>query len=131
MLLTLAVFIAGSLGALTRFAVDKSAVRWWKARSTTDWAGFPAGTFVINITGAAVLGLITGYVVTSDTAAANDFSAIAGTGFLGAYTTFSTEEWQELGLLRSKARTEALAMLGSLLASMLLAGLGLWLGARL
>jgi CrcB protein len=131
MALTLAVFFAGGLGAVTRFAVDTTLVRWWKKRSTGAWTTFPAGTFLINISGAAVLGLITGYATANATAVAHDLSVIAGVGFLGAYTTFSTEEWQTLGLLRSGATAEAVALLGSLVASLLLAGLGLWLGARL
>lgn len=131
MALTLAVFLAGGLGALTRFAVDASVVRWWKARSSDRWASLPAGVFLINVSGAAVLGLITGYAGANTTAVADDFATIAGVGFLGAYTTFSTEEWQELGLLRSKGTMEGVALLGSLLASLLLAGLGLWVGGKL
>lgn len=131
MLLTLAVFVAGGLGALTRFAVNTTLVRWWKTRSAPEWAGFPAGVFLINMSGAALLGLITGYVTANASPAAHDFSTIVGVGFLGAYTTFSTEAWQELGLLRANARSEALAMLISLLLSLALAALGLWVGARL
>jgi CrcB protein len=131
MVLTLAVFLAGGLGALTRYAFNATVVRWWKARASDTWARFPAGVFLINVSGAAVLGLITGYVAANATAAANDFATIVGVGFLGAYTTFSTEEWQELGLLRSNATMEGVALLGSLFASLLLAGLGLWLGGKL
>jgi CrcB protein len=78
-----------------------------------------------------VLGLITGYVAANASPAAHDFSVIVGVGFLGAYTTFSTEEWQTLGLLRAGALMELRAMVGMLVASLLLAGLGLWLGAQL
>lgn len=131
MLLTLAVFIAGGLGALTRFGVNETVIRWWKARSSEGWGSFPAGVFLINISGAAVLGLITGYVAANASPAAHDFSVIVGVGFLGAYTTFSTEEWQTLGLLRAGALMELRAMVGMLVASLLLAGLGLWLGSKL
>lgn len=86
---------------------------------------------MINVSGAGLLGLLTGYAVAHSTAATADLLAVAGTGFLGAYTTFSTEEWQTLGMLRSGAGMEATSVVGSLAASLALAGLGLWLGARL
>lgn len=62
---------------------------------------------------------------------AQDFNAIVGVGFLGAYTTFSTEEWHTLGLLRKNASVEAFNVLGSLCASLVLAALGLWIGSLL
>ena len=54
---------------------------------------FPFGTLAVNLTGGMLLGLLTGLSVTGDAA------LIAGTGFLGAYTTFSTwmVETQRLG----------------------------------
>lgn len=130
MRLMVAVFVAGGLGALTRFAVDTWVVTRWKARTAGTWAAFPAGTFVINVSGAGLLGILTGYAAAQSTDAAADLLTIAGTGFIGAYTTFSTEEWQTLGLLRSGGM-EATSVLGSLVASLALAGFGLWLGARL
>ena len=131
MRLLIAVFVAGGLGALTRFAVDTFIVTRWKAQAAGTWAEFPAGTFVINVSGAELLGWLTGYAVAHSTAATADLLTVAGTGFLGAYTTFSTEEWQTLGMLRSGAGMEATSVVGSLAASLALAGLGLWLGARL
>ena len=69
--------LAGGLGALARFAVDGAIA----ARLGRD---FPFGTLVVNLSGAFALGVLVG------TAVHGDAYRIAGTGFLGAYTTFST-----------------------------------------
>ena len=46
--------------------------------------GFPLGTFVVNLTGALLLGLLTGLAVEGDAL------VLLGTATLGSYTTFST-----------------------------------------
>ncbi len=125
------VFLAGGLGALSRASVDAVVMPWWKARVSEPNRAFPASTFLINVSGAFVLGIVTGFATANTSAAVQDFAAIAGVGFLGAYTTFSTEEWHTLGLLRKNAGVEAFNVLGSLGASLVLAALGLWLGSLL
>jgi CrcB protein len=67
----------GALGALARFRVDGSVT----ARTATV---FPIGTFVVNLTGAFVLGALMGLDPT------HRVGLLFGTGFLGGYTTFST-----------------------------------------
>lgn len=76
----------GALGTLARFQVGRSVT----ARLATD---FPAGTFVVNMTGGFLLGLLTGLSLSSNLMLA------VGTGFFGGYTTFSTwmVEAQHLG----------------------------------
>jgi CrcB protein len=73
----IAVGLLGGLGALLRFFVDGLIA----ARVSRD---FPLGTFVVNLTGAAILGLLVGLGVTGDRL------VLAGTATLGSYTTFST-----------------------------------------
>jgi len=84
--LVLAVALAGGLGALARFLLDGTV-------STTVPAEFPTGTFVVNVSGALILGLLAGASLEGDTL------TIAATGVLGSYTTFSTWmlESQRLG----------------------------------
>ena len=73
----IAVGVLGGAGALARFVLD--------ALIGTRWGGaFPLGTFAVNISGAFVLGLLTGLDVPSETL------LLAGTAMIGAYTTFST-----------------------------------------
>jgi fluoride exporter len=47
-------------------------------------SAFPFGTFVVNISGAFLLGLVAGM------GASGDVYRLAGIAFLGSYTTFST-----------------------------------------
>jgi len=72
-----AVAILGGAGALARFFLDG-------AVSRLTAAGFPAGTLVVNLSGAFLLGLFVGAALHGDAALAVD------TALLGAYTTFST-----------------------------------------
>ncbi len=72
----IAVAAVGGAGALARFALD--------AAISAAGRNFPLGTFAVNITGSALLGLLTGL------APGGDLELILGTGLLGAYTTFST-----------------------------------------
>jgi CrcB protein len=76
-LLLLAVGVVGGVGALARFLVDG----WVAERAPGE---FPVGTFVVNVSGAFLLGVLVGVALRGD---ALDVAAI---GLLGSYTTFST-----------------------------------------
>ena len=86
MLLWVGVLIAGGCGAVLRFLVDGAVARR-AARS------FPLGTLAVNISGAALLGLLGGLALSRHAA------LLADTAFVGSYTTFSTWmlETQRLG----------------------------------
>lgn len=71
------VLVIGGLGSVARFMVDRAVARR-AARS------FPFGTLTVNISGAVLLGFITGLTLSHHAA------LLAGTAFVGAYTTFST-----------------------------------------
>ena len=77
----LLVFFGGGLGATLRHAVNMLCARLWGT-------GFPYGTFVINITGSTVMGLIAGYLAFKGDAA-QPWRLFLMTGILGGYTTFS------------------------------------------
>lgn len=111
----------GAVGAPTRYVVDQLVNRWTKER-------FPWGTFVINASGAFVLGLVTGLGLYHGLGKLP--TAIVGTGFCGAYTTFSTFSYEtfqllEEGLLHAAARN----VVGSLVLGLAAAGAGLALAA--
>jgi CrcB protein len=72
------VLLGGGLGALARFTVDALV----QARRL-DW-GWPLGTFVVNVGGSFVLGVLVGLSIS------HQAMVIIGTGTLGSYTTFST-----------------------------------------
>ena len=112
--------LAGGLGALARFVVDTTVARH-------NRTGFPLGTVVINTTGSFLLGLVAGWLLTG---VLGPIGAIAGTGFLGGYTTFSTASVEAARLLRAGRRWTVLVHAGGmLLAGLLAAALGLWLTA--
>jgi CrcB protein len=106
--------IFGAIGSWARFQVGGSIA----ARRPSD---FPFGTFVVNLTGGFLLGLLTGLSVTGDAL------LVFGTGLLGGYTTFSTwmVETERLGEDGAWALTGAY-LLGSMLAGLAATGLG-WL----
>lgn len=86
------VAIGGALGALARYLV----ARWIGAVFT---GRFPLATFAINISGSLLLGIL-GYVVAQRIAPSGEAWRLAlGVGFLGAYTTFSTFEYETHALL--------------------------------
>lgn len=115
----IAVALLGGCGAVARFAVDG-------AVSTRLGRDFPYGTFVINISGSFVLGLLTGAAVTGVTA------TLTGTATIGSFTTFST--WMlETHRLREDGefRPALLNVVVSLFAGFAAAALGRLVGVGL
>ena len=84
--------LAGGLGAGARFVVDGLV----RAKLRT---ALPVGTIAINVSGSFLLGLVAGAVIVH--AAPPELQAIAGTGFLGGYTTFSTASFETVRLVQS------------------------------
>lgn len=111
-----AVLVIGGLGAVARFVVDGAV-----ARRTPDW--LPFGTLAVNISGSFLLGVLDGVVLPPHAA------LLAGTGFVGAYTTFST--WMLETHRRAEGGELARALTNlwlSLAAGIGAALLGLWVG---
>jgi CrcB protein len=77
----LLVFLGGGLGSTLRHIVNVVSAR---ALGT----GFPYHTFIINITGSIVMGLIAGYLAFKGEAS-QPWRLFLMTGVLGGYTTFS------------------------------------------
>ncbi|MBQ8104602.1 MAG: fluoride efflux transporter CrcB [Afipia sp.] len=77
----LLVFVGGGLGASLRHAINVGCAR-------ACGFNFPYGTFVINITGSLVMGLIAGYLAFKGEAS-QPWRLFVMTGVLGGYTTFS------------------------------------------
>lgn len=107
----------GLIGAPARFVVDQV------VNSRTRGV-FPWGTWVINATGAFLLGLITGLVLYHGLG--HIPSAVVGTGFCGAYTTFSTFSWETVRLIEEGTPSAAVRnVAGSLLVGLAAAGAGM------
>jgi CrcB protein len=105
--------------------------RYWLGGWVSDRWGtsFPWATFVINVSGSFLLGLFVVLVGRrSFVTRAPELRLLIAVGFLGAYTTFSTFEYETLSLVGEGARLRAF---GNALGS-LVAGLGaVWLGVAL
>lgn len=86
------VFIGGGLGSVLRFIIGK-----WLNNSES---GIPYGTFVANILGSLIIGVILGYAAKSDTLSQNHTLLLA-TGFCGGFTTFSTFAYENHIFLKS------------------------------
>ena len=103
----LLIAVGGALGSIARYWVGSTI-------SGRIGAKFPYGTFVINITACVIIGFTLTYL--SKRADLNSaWRYLFPVGFIGAYSTFSTYEWETLSTLRSGAfALGALYALGSL-----------------
>jgi CrcB protein len=94
-----------------------SVARYWVGSTIANRMGmkFPYGTFVINITACAIIGFTLTFLGRrADLNPAWRF--LVPVGFIGAYSTFSTYEWETLSTLRSGAFfLAALYAIGSLI----------------
>lgn len=96
-LLFVLVAAAGGVGAAARLLMDGLIRAWIGDR-------LPWGTIAINLSGSLLLGLFVGLTAT----AAPPWSIVAGTGFLGGYTTFSTASIETVRLLQRRRVAAAL-----------------------
>jgi CrcB protein len=92
--------IGAVAGAILRYQIGV-----WFAGSLSSPAGFPWPTFLINITGSFLLGII----MQSVTSYANnrELRIMLATGFCGSYTTFSTFSHETVTLMREGATSMA------------------------
>ena len=106
-----------------------SVARYWVGSTVGGRMGmrFPYGTLVVNITACAVIGFaLTWFGERAEINLA--WRYLVAVGFIGAYSTFSTYEWETLSTLRSGAF--ALALLYAV-GSMALGLAATWCGAAL
>jgi fluoride exporter len=118
--LYLVVAAGGFVGAPSRYLLDRAINR--RIESDLPW-----GTFLVNISGSFVLGLLTGLSLSNHLSPLA--KALLGTGFCGAYTTFSTFTFETIRLLEvGQILDAALNALVSLTVGLLGAGAGLAIG---
>jgi CrcB protein len=115
------VAIAGAVGAPARYLLD----RWVASQRQT---AFPTGTLVINVTGSLLLGFVTGLALYHGLGKLP--RAIVGTGFCGAYTTFSTFSYETVKLVEeAEYKSALLNTAASVVLGLLAAGAGLALAS--
>jgi fluoride exporter len=119
MLVWAGVLLAGGAGAVLRFLVDGAVARR-AARS------FPFGTLAVNVSGAALLGLLGGLALSRHVA------LVADTAFVGSYTTFSTWMLETQRLGEERQIRGAVANIGvSIVLGLAAALCGQWIAGRL
>lgn len=116
----LLIAVGGALGSIARFWVGSTVGGRMGTR-------FPYGTFVINVTACLIIGFSLTYL--GRRLELNPgWRYLVPIGFVGAYSTFSTYEWETLSTLRSGAfALAALYAFGSLILGLF----ATWLGAVL
>lgn len=113
------VALAAACGAAARYTLDFLIVS--RTKGTVPW-----GTFAVNTSGSLALGFLVGLVLFQELPLS--YKVVLGTGFLGAYTTFSTWMYESVRLLQERKWGTALwNLLGSLGVGTLAAALGLYL----
>ncbi|HEX2909741.1 MAG TPA: fluoride efflux transporter CrcB [Chloroflexia bacterium] len=118
----LVVEAGGALGAISRYLLSNII--------KTPASGFPAGTFFINLTGSFVLALFLTLIIERYTVS-SEWRLFFASGFVGAYTTFSTFSLETFTLFRENRLTIGLLYsAGSLIGGLACAFSGLLL-ARL
>jgi CrcB protein len=113
----LIVGLGGFAGAVARYLIGGWVQQRWGA-------AFPYGTFVINVSGSFILGLFA--TLAMRFAWGEPWRLLIAIGFVGAYTTFSTFEYETLRLIAEGNRHGAAAvnLLGSVIAGFAAAYLG-------
>jgi CrcB protein len=118
------VLAGGGAGSLTRYLLGRALVQRFPG------ANFAVGTFVINVTGSFLIGLLMGLLV-ERFRLSQYWQLTAVVGFLGGYTTFSSFEYDAYLAARGGHHLAALCYLtGSVVAGYAAVWLGSWIVAK-
>lgn len=113
------VLLLGGAGAVLRFLIDRAVARRFAQP-------FPFGTLTVNLSGAVLLGLFSGLTLSHHVA------LLAGTAFVGSYTTFSTWMLETQRLAEERQLWLAVAnIVVSVLAGVAAALAGQWIAGQL
>jgi fluoride exporter len=114
----LLVALGGAIGSVTRFKLSGLVLH-----HTIDWR-FPAGTFVVNVVGCLVAGVLAALAEKHDFFDA-DVRLLLFTGVLGGFTTFSAFGLETVHLLK---RGEVAIAGANVVLSVALGLVALWIG---
>ena len=119
LLIWTAVILIGGAGSVVRFLADGLV-------ASAAGRNFPFGTLAVNVSGAMILGLLTGLAL------GHDQALLAGTAAVGSYTTFSTWMFETDRLAEERQfRRAAANVVVSLVLGVAAAALGRLIGAHL
>lgn len=118
----LCLMFAGALGTLARYGL-------LRLIPYTGGGAFPVATVFTNVLGCLVIGILIGF---NQTDWFKEWGVIAGVGFCGAFTTFSTFLLETTNLLKHQLVLKAFAHLaGSLILGIAAIYLGLWVASKI
>ncbi|MGI8811030.1 MAG: fluoride efflux transporter CrcB [Pyrinomonadaceae bacterium] len=119
----LSVAFGGAAGAVARYLINISPV-------ASLFGKFPFATFLINVSGSFLIGLL--FILLNDKLDFGENVRIALiVGFLGAFTTFSTFEIELLGLMKERLFITAIAyMLFSVTVGLVAVAAGIQVGRK-
>jgi len=113
------VMLGGATGSLTRYVVGTAVMTRFGVR-------FPLGTMVINVSGSFLIGVL--MTLLTERLPHPYWRLLLVVGFLGGYTTFSSFEWETLGLVKEGARWLGFLNVAG---SVLFGYFAVWLGSTL
>ncbi|KQW71324.1 camphor resistance protein CrcB [Phenylobacterium sp. Root77] len=117
----LLVAAGGAAGAVARYAVGVQALRFWGP-------GWPFGTFIANVSGGLLMGMLAGYLAHRGGADQEKLRVFLGVGVLGGFTTFSAFSLETALMVERRTYGQAFAYAS---ASVLLSISALFLGLLL
>ena len=119
----LLMMLAGALGTLARYGLTL-----WIQNGAGARFDFPLGTLVVNVAGCLLLSALATWALQR---AAPDVRIILGTGFCGAFTTFSTFELEADALLRRAPHLAFWYLGGNLALGLAAIWAGRWLALQI
>jgi CrcB protein len=118
----LLVALGGAIGAATRYGVSLAL----PARE----GGWPFATFLINVSGSLLIGVLAGWLATRD-AAGEPLRLLLGVGVLGGFTTFSAYSLETLRMFeRGDLVGASTYAVGSVVAGLAAVAIGLTIARR-
>lgn len=118
-MIALAVALGAVIGAPSRYLIDR-------AVQSRHERAFPFGTLTVNLLASLILGLVTGAAGHISA----EWSAVIGTGFCGALSTYSTFSYETMRLGRDGLfRTSVGYLVTSVAAGLGVAALGWWIAS--
>lgn len=107
----------GAIGSILRYLTTVVTARYYSA-------SFPLATFIVNVAGCFLAGLIFG-VIAQETTEAQNLKFLLITGFCGGFTTFSAFALENVRLMNSGSATIAVVYT---IASIVAGLLAVWIG---